>query len=183
MPLLENTLFTAGGFLLAVVWDLAKDHCRFRRELKENDNINVSGEDWVAAWQTSVDGKEVINTEQLVLKQKGGLIKMHNKAASPENPKAGFKWAGQSQFYQGRDLMGHYFAEKSENNTAKGMLYFHYNSARKEFVGRWVGCSYDGPLMSGFGVITKKKEKALALLQEALRAHPDKVPIIPYAVR
>jgi len=183
MQLIENTLFTIAGFLLAVLWDVAKDHYRFRRELKENDNINLSGEDWVAAWQTSVDGKEVLNTEQLVLKQKGGVIKMCNKTPSAENPKAGFKWYGQLRFYLGRDLMGNYFAEKAENNTSKGMLYFHYNSARKEFVGRWVGCSYDGPLLSGFGVIAKKKEKALALLQELLQGHPDKVPIIGYSLQ
>jgi hypothetical protein len=181
MPLLENALFTLGGFALALVWDLAKDQYRFRRELKENDNIRLSG-DWVAAWQTSVDGKEVLNTEDLIIKQKGGVIKMHNKAASPENEKAGYKWQGRLQFYQGRDLMGHYCADRAENNTAKGMMYFHFNSARKEFVGRWVGCSYDGPLLCGFGVIAKDKARSLELLQELIKVHPDKVPIISYAM-
>src|SRR5437870_3861570 len=116
MQVLENTIFTVGGFVLAILWDLAKDEVRFRRELKQNDHIDLSGEDWVAAWQTSVKGKEVLNTEELIIAQKGGIVNMRNKAISPENRIAGYMWRGRLQLYQGRDLMGHYFAEKRENN-------------------------------------------------------------------
>lgn len=183
MQLLENALFTLGGFILAVIWDVAKDKIRFRRELKQNEYVDLSGYDWVAAWQTSIDGKELLNTEELLIKQKGGVVKIWNREKSRENPKGGFKWTAKLQFYQGRDLMGHYFAKQEENNASKGIMYFHYSSAKKEFIGRWVGSSYDGPLLSGFGVITKSKSRSLVLLQELLKSHPGKVPIISYSTQ
>ena len=176
-----NAIFTTAGFGLAVLYDLLKDEYRFSRELRKNNEIVLTGEDWIAAWQTSVDGEEVINTEEIVIKQKGGLVKISNKAKSPENPKGGYRWTGQLQFYQGRDLMGHYFAEKEEQNTNKGIMYFCYQSAKRELVGRWVGNSYDGPLLSGFCVISKHRDQSITRLKELLKVHPDKVPIISYS--
>lgn len=78
--------------------------------------------------------------------------------------------------------MGHYFSNQEEQNTNKGMMYFCYQSAKKEFVGRWVGASYDGPLLSGFAVISKSKQQALLRLNELVAAHPGKVPIVSYAI-
>jgi hypothetical protein len=169
---------SAAGVILTLVFENLREAWRFRRELKDNNHIDLSGTNWVAAWQTSVDGKEVLNTESIIIKQRGGLIKMWNAEISPGNPKAGYKWEGQLQFLHGRDLMGHYFSTRNEQNTNKGIMFFNYNSARKEFIGRWVGASYDGPLLSGFGVIAKSRERAFAILKELLEKHPDSVPII-----
>ena len=177
-----NGTFCIVGFALAILYDWLKDKYRFRRELRQNNEIDLTGDDWVAAWQTSVDGQEVINTEEILIQQRGGIVKIHNREKSPENPKGGYKWNGQLQFYQGRDLMGGYFSNEEEQNTNKGMMYFCYQSARKEFVGRWVGTSYDGPLLSGFAVISKSKEQSLGRLKELVTTHPDKVPIISYAL-
>ena len=180
--LIVNGAFTLGGFLMSVAYEKLKDRYQFKRELKQNNEIDLTGFDWVAAWQTSVESKELINTEKLLIEQKGSLVNMRNTAKSPENPKGGYKWVARLQFYHGRDLMGHYFAEKEEQNNNKGIMYFSYQSAKKEFIGRWVGTGHDGPLQSGFAVISKNREQSLQRLNEILKAHPNKVSIISYSI-
>lgn len=131
LSIIFQPLYGAGlGIVLKIIYDRISMHRRFRRELEDNDNIDVSGE-WYAAWQTSVDGEELINTEHLQIKQKGKTIRMWNTERSPENPKAGYLWDGQMQFLQGRNVMGWYFPRKGENNTSKGILYMTYLSPKK----------------------------------------------------
>ena len=162
------------SWLLTFLWERYK----FRKEYKSNDKINLAGEDWIGAWQTSVDGEIIFNTEALSLRQHGGTVKIRNKQKSTENPKGGYLWEGQLQFYHGRDLMGWYFSKQSEQNTNKGIMYFNYDGSKKVFVGVWVGSSYDGPLLSGFGVISKTKDQALEILQAICKKHKNKVAII-----
>jgi hypothetical protein len=151
---------------------------RFRQELKNNNDINVSGDDWHAAWQTSVDGIELLNTEHLVMRQRGATIRMWNKEKSPENPKGGYLWTAQLRFLHGRDLMGWYFPRPKENNASKGIMFMHYDSSKKVFWGKWVGAAYDGPLSNGFVVVTKERSKSLDILKDVLKKHPSGVPII-----
>ena len=171
-----------GGAIIAVVYDLIKEKHKFRKEFENNNSIDLSGDDWVAAWQTSVDHKENCNTEKLKMRQRGGVVQVINASVSPENPKGGYLWKGQLQFFQGRDLMGWYFAEKEENSTSKGMIYLTYNAPHKLFVGKWVGCSYDGPLVSGFVVISKSRETSFSRLSELITKHPHTNPIITYTM-
>jgi predicted secreted protein len=131
---------TVLGFILKIIYDIVREKMRFRRELQQNQQMDLTGENWFAAWQTSVGNEELLNTEDIIIKQKGALIKMHNREKSPENPKAGFRWEGQLTLFQGRDLMGHYFSVRAEQNTNKGIMYFHYDSAKKQLVGPAVGC-------------------------------------------
>jgi hypothetical protein len=173
---------TVSGVVLTIIYETVRENLRFRKELKQNSKIDLSGSDWFAAWQTSVDQKELINTEEIIIEQKGALIKIHNREKSRENPKGGYKWEGQLRFYHGRDLMGHYFARPEEQNTNKGIMYFCYVSAKKQFIGSWVGASYDGPLLTGFVVISKHKTESVELLKQIIKSHPDKVPIISYSM-
>jgi hypothetical protein len=176
--ILLSAVSTVAGVVLTVVYEAIMEGRRFRRELKQNNEINLTGDDWFAAWQTSVKNEELINTEEIIIEQRGGLIKIHNREKSPENPIGGYKWIGKMQFYFGRDLMGHYFAVLEEQKTHKGIMYFNFDSAKQQLIGRWVGSSYDSPLSSGFGVISKNKAEAVEVLKQLIKNHPDKVPII-----
>lgn len=89
------------GVVLKYIYDRIAEHLQFKKELKDNNYIDVTGE-WYAAWQTSVDGSELINTEHLKIEQKGKIIKIENTERSPENPKAGYLWNGQLQFFRGK---------------------------------------------------------------------------------
>ncbi len=168
------------GVVLKYLYDIYAEKRRFKRELEDNNNIDVSGE-WYAAWQTSVDGNQNINTEHLRLVQKGKTLQLWNTEKAPENPKAGYLWEGQMQFFQGRNVMGWYLPKKEENNSSKGMLYMTFLSPRKLFFGKWVGTAYDGELVTGYVVIGKDRTSARQELESFIARHPQDLRLISYA--
>lgn len=171
------------GIILDRVLRKIEEKRKFKKELEDNNYIDVSGEDWYAAWQTSVEGSENINSEQVTIVQKGNTIRINNTERAKENPKGAYLWEGQMNFFQGRNVMGWYFPKREENNTSKGMMYFAYHSPSKVFYGRWVGCAYDGDFASGFAVISKDRAQSITLLNELVKTHPLKVNIIYYAFK
>ena len=165
------------GALISFLTARFKERYQFRKELKENSNIDVSGT-WYAAWQTSIDGTQNINTEEVKLAQKGKTVRILNVEKSPENPEGGYLWTGQLQFLHGSSLMGWYSAKEEENNASRGMLYFSYASPRKTFIGKWVGAAYDGALITGFVILMKDREKAKAQLLDFISKHPQDLRLI-----
>jgi hypothetical protein len=163
------------GVGLTMGWESVRDRWKFKRELQDNGFLNVSGDDWYAAWQTSVEDQLVLCTEPIAMRQLGKTVKFWNKETAPENPKAGYYWEGQLQFVQGRHLLGWYFPLRSENNSSRGTIFLFYNGARKTFYGKWVGATYDGDLASGLVVISKDRSKALQQLQEIVSCHTEQV--------
>ena len=177
IPALCGAIF---GFLLKYIYDKIAIKRRFKQELEDNDHIDVTGE-WYAAWQTSVDGQELLNSEHLKMEQKGKTLRIWNTERSPENPKAGYLWEGQMQFLQGRNVMGWYFSKKQENNASKGMLYLTYLSQRKQFFGKWVGTAYDGELVNGYVVISKDRSSAMSELASFVNKHPQELQLIAFS--
>lgn len=166
------------GAIISVIIGKIQEKTKFVKELKNNNDLILSASDWHAAWQTSVDGQELLNTEHLVIEQKGATLKMWNLEKSPENPKGGYLWEGQLRFYHGRDIMGWYFPKKSENNASKGIMFLNYNSSQKMFIGKWVGAAYDSPLCNGFVVISKERTRSLTILKKIIKNHPNEISII-----
>lgn len=184
--LIENivisAIFTVIGLVLGLLIEYFKAQRKFRKELQDNNFIDISGGKWFAAWQTSVEQTLNLNTEELVIQQKGQTVKISNIDKSPENPKGGYKWEAQLQFFHGKTLMGWYFPLKEENITSKGIMFLNYQSAKKVFWGKWVGSNYDGDLANGFVVISKDKEQSMRLLKDVISKHTDKVNIIYDAI-
>jgi len=177
-PILLAAISTIAGIFLRVLFEHFREKHRFKKELKDNNYIDVSAEDWHAAWQTCVDGQVLINTERLSMKQKGGVVQVKNIEKSPENPKGGYLWESQMQFFQGRFLMGWYFPLRAENNASKGIMFWAYHSPKKIFYGKWVGSAYDGDLASGFVVISKDRTNSLGELSKLMAKHTGEVNII-----
>jgi len=169
---------TVGGFFLRLLYDVLREKYRFRKELRDNNSIDVTASDWYAAWQTSVDNKILLNTERLSMKQKGNVVKLRNLERSPENPEGGYLWEAKMNFYHGKFLMGWYFPLSEENNTSKGIMFMTYHSASKTFYGMWVGCAYDGDLACGFVTVTKDRKKSRDKLEKIISLHPHSVNII-----
>ncbi len=170
------------GIALKHVYELVREWYRFKKELRDNNFIDVTGKDWFAAWQAAVENELLVNTEQLCMEQKGNVVKVWNTERSPENPKGGYKWEAQMQFFQGRYLMGWYFPLREENLTSKGMMFVTYNSARRTFYGKWVGSAYDGDLCNGFVVISKNREAAVGELKTLIEKHKAPVNVISLAI-
>jgi len=180
-PWLTLILGAVVGCLFDFIIKIIVNLIREKKEVKDNDYIDVSGE-WFAAWQTSVNSVELINSESLLIKQKGKTVVMENRERAPENPDGGYLWRSKMQFYQGRNLMGWYFPLKSENNSSKGIMYMSYFSAKKLFYGKWVGSGYDGELEGGFMVIAKNRESAKDKLNAIIKKYPGTVNFISYDI-
>ena len=148
------------------------------KEVRENQHIDLSGSDWIAAWQASADDIELINTEEITIEQSGASVWMSNKEKSPENPKGGYKWQGKLEFSHGETLMGDYYPVREENLTAKGIMFFSYDASRRMFLGKWVGKAIDGVLCNGFVAIAKSREAAIENVKgliERAEKHPVNV--------
>lgn len=50
---------------------------------------------------------------------------------------------------------------------SKGTVYFTLHQHGVNAVGRWVGLSYDGPIITGWGALAKTKEEVVALMGQA----------------
>ena len=174
LPPIIGTVFGVG---IKYLYDKWAEKRRFKKELDDNNNIDVSG-DWCAAWQTSVDGAQLVNCESIRIIQKGKTVHIYNTERSPDNPRAGYLWEGQMQFFQGRNLMGWYFPKKEESNSSKGIMYMAYFSPQRKFIGQWVGSAYDGDLMAGYVVIKQHRSDARSELEAFIRAHPQDVRLI-----
>lgn len=180
------TVFLAVGILLGLLGDLIRRAWTARKESKENHEIDLSGDDWFAAWETSVNGAVIINTESVSISQSGSKLFMRNLEPSPENPEGGYLWKGQLVLSHGESLMGWYYPHKKENITSRGIMYFSFDSQRHLLIGKWVGKSYDGNLCTGFACITKDRARSRAgvtKLIDMAKSHPVNVPgSIPFSV-
>jgi hypothetical protein len=45
-------------------------------------------------------------------------------------------------------------------------MYFALHQHGQHMTGRWVGLSYDGPIVTGWGAIARTEEEVLALMNE-----------------
>lgn len=127
-----------------------------------NERLKLKGV-WYAAWQTTTQGKEVLNSELLRFKQKGSRVLMENVAVSPENRVGGYLWRGQLTVYNNQYMIGHYLA-RQPYVISKGSLFFKLDRVRNHMIGKWVGCNIDSEFTWGFGVIAKDQNQALTEL-------------------
>jgi hypothetical protein len=150
-----------GAILYAVGYESVKllfDYIKQHGVISKKDKIDLSGE-WHAIWQTTAEGKEVINSEVLTIKQRGQHIIMENVVKSPENKLGGYLWRGEAEIYENRYIIGDYLP-REKNITSKGSLYFVLNRVGQFMVGKWVGCNYDYEFTWGFGAIAREKSVA-----------------------
>jgi hypothetical protein len=62
-------------------------------------------------------------------------------------------------------LMGWYVADEGAVRS-KGVLYFVLHQHGIHMTGRWVGLSYDGPIITGWGTIARTEDEVIALMDK-----------------
>ncbi|MBE2317811.1 helix-turn-helix domain-containing protein [Solirubrobacter sp. CPCC 204708] len=128
------------------------------------DRIKLEGT-WWAAWQTFNDGQEVIATQPVGLSQHGSTIQIEALERSTENERGGYLWRGELRLWDGQILMG-YYAAADGNVRSKGTMYFVLHAQGEHAHGRWVGLSYDGPVVSGRAALARTREEAQGVVRE-----------------
>lgn len=136
-----------------------------------SDRIKLDGT-WWAAWQTFTEGEQVIATQPVGLSQHGSTVQIEVLERSSENDR-GYLWRGELRLWDGQVLMG-YYAAADGNIRSKGTMFFILHDHGEHAHGRWVGLSYDGPVISGHAILARTQEHAHAVMTRLLnQAEPS----------
>lgn len=132
---------------------------------KTDHDLDLSG-DWWAAWQTSKDGVARVDTHRLTIYQRGGLLQLDAERAVPV-AEGSYQWRGELRLWDNEALIGWYRSAEAAVRS-KGSLYLALHPHGTHAWGRWVGMSYDGPVVTGWGAIARTREHADQLLQDLI---------------
>src|SRR4051794_7675253 len=131
-----------------------------------SDRVTLDGT-WWAAWQTFSDGQQIVATQPVGLSQHGSTISIEALERSAENERGGYLWRGELRLWDGQVLMGCYAAADG-NVRSKGTMFFILHAQGEHAHGRWVGLSYDGPVISGYATLARTQEHAQAAMTRLL---------------
>lgn len=120
---------------------------------------------WWASWQTSKDGAEVITTQEVHLKQQGDLIDVQTTTRGIAIEDGGYHWRGEMRLRDNEILMG-WYAASDGSVRSKGTIYFVLHPHGMTMKGRWVGMSYDGKIMTGWGAMGRNDEEVRDLIEQ-----------------
>ncbi len=124
--------------------------------------VNLTG-DWWAGWQSSREGVEDIRVQPVSMRQHGDLIHIEATRRGRPVEEGGYLWRGELRLWDNEILMG-WYAANDGSVRSKGTMYFHMHPHGINMTGRWVGLSFDGQIMSGWGSMAKTEDEARELI-------------------
>jgi transcriptional regulator with XRE-family HTH domain len=128
----------------------------------ETRRIDLSG-DWWACWQSWKAGVEAIRTQQIHLRQRGDVIDTAAVTRGAELDDGGYLWRSELRIFDNEALIGWYAADDGAVRS-KGSLYYALHPHGVHATGRWVGLSYDGPLVSGWATMARTEDEVKTLM-------------------
>jgi transcriptional regulator with XRE-family HTH domain len=132
---------------------------------KVDHDLDLSGS-WWAAWQTWKDGKPRIDTHPLEVYQRGELLQLDAERAVPVE-EGSYRWRGELRLWDNEALMGWYRATDAAVRS-KGTLYLALHPQGTHAWGRWVGMSYDGPVVTGWGAIARTDDHVRQIVSDLI---------------
>ena len=135
----------------------------------ESHRVNLSGE-WFATWQSFKDGEEVSATQQVRLSQQGELIEVRTNTRGRPVEEGGYHWSGELRLWDNEILMG-WYAAADGSVRSKGTMYFVLHPHGVSMSGRWVGLSYDGTIVTGWGSMGKSEDASREIIQQLKEKH------------
>lgn len=134
---------------------------------REPHHLDLSGR-WFAAWQTYKDGVQRIDVHGLLIRQQGDFLQLTAERAAIPLEGGSYAWRGELRLFDGDTLMG-WYASTEAAVRSKGTMYLKLHHHGLHALGRWVGESYDGDIVTGFGGIARDETQA----GDAVRALVD----------
>lgn len=128
-------------------------------------DLNLSG-DWWCAWQTSKNYIPRIDTHMLVVHQQGELLQLDADRALAEGS---YRWRGELRLWDNEALMGWYRSTEGAVRS-KGTMYLALHPHGEHAWGRWVGMSYDGVVISGWGAVARTENLAHKVVHDLVDA-------------
>ncbi len=128
-----------------------------------NRGLDLHGT-WYAGWQTQRDGEEWIAVQAVEAQQTGDLLAL---AASRTRDVAegGYSWTGELRLWDNQVLMGWYRAADGAVQS-KGTMYFALRPQGTQAIGRWVGLSHDGLVITGHASLARDADDAETVITD-----------------
>jgi transcriptional regulator with XRE-family HTH domain len=134
--------------------------------------VDLSGT-WWSSWQTFMDGNEVITAQEVLFRQQGELIQVETITRGIAIEDGGYHWRGELRLWDNEILMG-WYAANDGSVRSKGTMYFALHPHGVSMSGKWVGLSYDGSIVSGWGGMARTEEEAQAVVAKLKSEAGDK---------
>jgi len=165
LPILGALTYAIGyEFIKPFVVNISE---KLTNKIFKKRGINLSGK-WYATWQTTIDNTLNINTELVMITQKGIKMIIENENISPQNKIGGYYWLAKCTIYDNNHILGYYLA-RDTNITSKGTIYFVLSPSGESLKGIWAGCNYDADFNWGYGVIAKDYEFSIRELDRLIK--------------
>jgi transcriptional regulator with XRE-family HTH domain len=129
--------------------------------------LDLGGE-WWCAWQTWKDGVPRIDTHPMEVHQRGELLQLDAERAVPVD-EGSYRWRGELRLWDNEALMGWYRSTDGAVRS-KGTLYLALHPHGSHAWGRWVGMSYDGLVICGWGAIARTRDEAEQVVRDLIEA-------------
>ena len=130
----------------------------------ETRRIDLTG-DWWACWQSWKDGQESIRPQEVRMSQRGDTVQIVAVSHGAPAEAGGYLWQGELRVWDNEVLMGWYVANEGAVRS-KGTMYFALHPHGINAVGRWVGLSYDGPIVTGWSALVRTEDEVVALMDK-----------------
>ena len=131
--------------------------------------VDLTG-DWWAGWQTFRDSTEHLAVQPVRLDQEDDLIEVAAIARGlTDEQGGGYLWRGEFRLWDNEVLMGWYAAADGAVRS-KGTMYFVLHANGSSAVGRWVGLSYDGKVITGWAALATREDQIPGLIEDLKRS-------------
>lgn len=121
---------------------------------------------WWCAWQTWKNDVARIDTHDLDVRQRGDLLQLDAQRALAVE-EGSYRWRGELRLWDNEALIGWYRSTDAAVRS-KGALYLALHPHGTRAWGRWVGMSYDGILVTGWGALARTAEEAHQIVQDLI---------------
>ena len=136
---------------------------------KSTHGIDLTG-DWWAGWQTFRDGKEFIAVQRVHITQEDDLLQVAATSRGLSDEDGGYLWRGELRLWDNELLMGWYAASDGAVRS-KGTMYFVIHAHGIHLLGRWVGLSYDGKIITGWAAMAHDEDEPARLIEGLQQTH------------
>jgi hypothetical protein len=100
------------------------------------------------------------------ISQKGDLLSLSADRALPV-AEGGYEWQGELRIWDNEALIGWYHSNDGAVRS-KGAIYLTVDPHGNRAWGRWVGMSYDGLVVTGWGAMARTEDESHQAVQDLM---------------
>ncbi|MCK9925602.1 helix-turn-helix domain-containing protein [Frankia sp. Mgl5] len=132
--------------------------------------IDLSGR-WWTSWQTFRDGEEIRSSQEVSVEQAGEVLHIEAVSRGLALEEGGYLWSGELRVFDNEIVMGWYVAVDGPVRS-KGTLFLSLHPHGDRLTGRWVGLSFDGLFIEGWGAMARSEEATVTLIDRLKKQFP-----------